>query len=49
MSDLRAFAFSSPREDVDDLWRGRPFEEAAAGIMERIGFRPTDCGRTLLP
>ena len=48
MSDLRAFAFSSHLEDVDDLLRGRPFEEAAAGIMERIGFRPTDYGRTLL-
>ena len=47
MSDLRAFAFSSHLEDVDDLLRGRPFEEAAAGIMERIGFRPTDYGRTL--
>ena len=48
MSDLRAFAFSSRLEDVDDLLRGRPFEEAAAGVMERIGFRPTDYGRTLL-
>ena len=48
MSDLRAFAFSSHLEDVDDLLAGRPFEEAAAGIMERIGFRPTDYGRTLL-
>ena len=48
MSDLRAFAFSSHLEDVDDLLRGRPFEEAAAGVMERIGFRPTDYGRTLL-
>ena len=47
MSDLRAFAFSSHLEDVDDLLAGRPFEEAAAGIMERIGFRPTDYGRTL--
>ena len=47
MSDLRAFAFSSHLEDVDDLLRGRPFEEAAAGIMERIGLRPTDYGRTL--
>ena len=47
MSDLRAFAFSSHLEDVDDLLGGRPFEEAAAGIMERIGFRPTDYGRTL--
>ena len=44
MSDLRAFAFSSHLEDVDDLLAGRPFEEAAAGIMERIGFRPTDYG-----
>ena len=48
MSDFRAFAFSSHLEDVDDLLAGRPFEEAAAGIMERIGFRPTDYGRTLL-
>ena len=48
MSDLRAFAFSSHLEDVDDLLAGRPFEEAAAAIMERIGFRPTDYGRTLL-
>lgn len=48
MSDLRAFAFSSHLEDVDDLLAGRPFEEAAAGIMARIGFRPTDYGRTLL-
>ena len=48
MSDLRAFAFSSHLEDVDDLLSDRPFEEAAAGIMERIGFRPTDYGRTLL-
>ena len=48
MSDLRAFAFSSHLEDVDDLLAGRPFEEAAAGIMDRIGFRPTDYGRTLL-
>ena len=48
MSDLRAFAFSSHLEDVDDLLRGQPFEAAAAGIMERIGFRPTDYGRTLL-
>ena len=48
MSDLRAFAFSSHLEDVDDLLAGRPFEEAAAGVMERIGFRPTDYGRTLL-
>ena len=48
MSDLRAFAFSSHLEDVDDLLAGLPFEEAAAGIMERIGFRPTDYGRTLL-
>ncbi len=47
MSDLRAFAFSSHLEDVDDLLHGRPFEAAAAGIMERIGFRPTDYGRTL--
>ena len=47
MSDLRAFAFSSHLEDVDDLLAERPFEEAAAGIMERIGFRPTDYGRTL--
>ena len=48
MSDFRAFAFSSHLEDVDDLLAGRPFEEAAARIMERIGFRPTDYGRTLL-
>ena len=48
MSGLRAFAFSSHLEDVDDLLAGRPFEESAAGIMERIGFRPTDYGRTLL-
>ena len=48
MSDLRAFAFSSHLEDVDDLLAGRSFEAAAAGIMERIGFRPTDYGRTLL-
>ena len=47
MSDLRAFAFSSHLEDVDDLLAGRPFEDAAAGILERIGFRPTDYGRTL--
>ena len=47
MSDLRAFAFSSHLEDVDDLLAGRPIEEAAAGIIERIGFRPTDYGRTL--
>ena len=48
MSDLRAFAFSSHLEDIDDLLAGRSFEAAAAGIMERIGFRPTDYGRTLL-
>ena len=48
MSDFRAFAFSSHLEDVDDLLAGRPFEEAAAGIVERIGLRPTDYGRTLL-
>ena len=48
MSDFRAFAFSSHLEEVDDLLGGRPFEEAAAGIMERIGFRPTDYGRTLV-
>ena len=48
MSDFHAFAFSSHLEDVDDLLEGRPFEEAAAGIMERIGFRPTDYGRTLV-
>ena len=48
MSDFHAFAFSSHLEDVDDLLQGRPFEAAAAGIMERIGFRPTDYGRTLL-
>ena len=48
VSDLRAFAFSSHLEDVDDLLRDRPFEAAAAGVMERIGFRPTDYGRTLL-
>ena len=47
LSDLRAFAFSSHLEDVHDLLEGRPFEAAAAGIMERIGFRPTDYGRTL--
>jgi len=47
MSDLRAFAFSSHLEDVDDLLAGRPIEEAAADIIERIGFRPTDYGRTL--
>ena len=47
MSDLRAFAFSSHLEDVGDLLRERPFEAAAAGIVERIGFRPTDYGRTL--
>ena len=47
MSDFSAFAFSSRLENVDDLLAGRPFEEAAAGIMERIGFRPTDYGRTL--
>ena len=47
MSDLRAFAFSSHLEEVDDLLAGRPIEEAAAGIIERIGFRPTDYGRTL--
>ena len=48
MSDFHAFAFSSNLEDVDDLLEGRPFEEAAAAIMDRIGFRPTDYGRTLL-
>ena len=48
LSDLRGFAFSSHLEDVGDLLAGRPFEAAAAGIMERIGFRPTDYGRTLL-
>ena len=48
LSDLRTFAFSSHLEDVGDLLDGRPFEAAAAGIMERIGFRPTDYGRTLL-
>ena len=48
LSDLRAFAFSSHLEDVGDLLDGRPFEEAAADVMERIGFRPTDYGRTLL-
>ena len=48
LSDFRAFAFSSHLEEVGDLLRGRPFDEAAATIMERIGFRPTDYGRTLL-
>jgi len=47
MSDLRPFAFSSHLEDVGDLLRERPFEGAAAAIIERIGFRPTDYGRTL--
>ena len=48
LSDLRAFAFSSHLEDVNDLLAGRPFETAAADVMERVGFRPTDYGRTLL-
>ena len=48
LSDLRAFAFSSHLEDVNDLLANRPFEAAAADVMERIGLRPTDYGRTLL-
>lgn len=49
LSDFHAFAFSSHLESVDDLLSGRrPFEEIVAAIMERIGFRPTDYGQTLL-
>ncbi len=48
LSDLGAFAFSSHLEDVGELLAGRPFEEAAAAIVERIGLRPTDYGRTLI-
>ena len=48
MSDLRAFAFSSHLEDVDDLLRRVPVRGGGRPrIMERIGFRPTDYGRTL--
>jgi uncharacterized protein with von Willebrand factor type A (vWA) domain len=47
IATLRAFAFSSHLVEVSDLLEGHPVERAIPAIMEKIGFRSTDYGRSL--
>lgn len=47
IATLRAFAFSSHLVEVSDLLEDHPVERAIPAIMEKIGFRSTDYGRSL--
>jgi len=47
IATLRAFAFSSHLVEVSDLLEEHPVERAIPAIMEKIGFRSTDYGRSL--
>jgi hypothetical protein len=47
IATLRAFAFSSHLVEVSDLLEGHSVERAIPAIMEKIGFRSTDYGRSL--
>lgn len=44
---LRAFAFSDRLVEVSEILEAQEAEAALVDILERIGFRPTDYGRTL--
>lgn len=47
IATLRAFAFSSHLVEVSDLLEDHPVERAIPAILEKIGFRSTDYGRSL--
>ncbi len=47
MARLRAFAFSDRLVEVGDLLEDGSAEQAVPGILDRIGFRPTDYGAAL--
>lgn len=44
---LDAFAFSDRLVSVDDLLQGEAVDDAIAKVLWRVGFRPTDYGRSL--
>jgi len=47
IATLRAFAFSSNLVEVSDLLEEHPVERAIPAVLEKIGFRSTDYGRSL--
>ncbi|GAC1582882.1 MAG: VWA domain-containing protein [Candidatus Elarobacter sp.] len=47
LSDIRSFAFSSHLIDVTEILEREPIETAIATIVQELGFRSTDYGRSL--
>lgn len=47
IATLRAYAFSSHLVEVSDLLEDLPVERAIPAILEKVGFRSTDYGRSL--
>ena len=48
VSDVHAFAFCSHLEEVTDLFEAGRLEDAAAGVMRRVGLGSTDYGQSFV-
>ncbi len=47
LAQLRAFAFSSHLVEVTEILEQQDWDRAVPAVLDKIGFRPTDYGRTL--
>jgi len=47
VADVRSFAFANRLIETSEIFETKPFEEAIAEVMDQLGFRSSDYGRSL--